>query len=52
MGIKWDDHDIEPNLKQIAYKNTIEFIHYLDVKDILEISSPRGKPKKEILTAH
>jgi hypothetical protein len=52
MGIKWDNLDIEPNLKQIAFKNTIEFIDYLDVKDILEISSTRGKPKKEILTIH
>jgi hypothetical protein len=52
MGIKWEDYDIEPMLKQIAYKNTIEFIDYLDVKDILEINLPRGKSKKEILTFH
>ena len=52
MGIKWDDYDIEPILKQIAHKNTIDFIEYLDVKDILEINLPRGKSKKEFLTFH
>ena len=50
MGIRWEDYDIEPMLKQIAYKNTIDFIDYLDVKDILDINLPRGKTKKETLT--
>lgn len=50
MGIKWEEHEIEPQLKEIANKTTSEFIEYLDVKDILDINVSRGMSRKQAIT--